>query len=102
MYTEYKKIKNSITWILGKNKKEHYQNYFKSQKNNIKKVWKGIQEFINVKSKTDNTPTGLRVEDEYKTDLKEISNTFNDYFTSIADDILKKENMKAKRASKIF
>ena len=79
--------------------KEHYQNYFKNHKSNIKKVWKGIREIINVKSKTDNTPTCLRVGDEYKTDPKEISNTFNDYFTSIADEILKKENTKATRAS---
>ena len=56
----------------------------------MQKIWKGIKEIINIKSKNFDHPTCLQVGDQNITDPIAISNTFNDYFTSIADKILEK------------
>ena len=62
-------------------------------KNNLQKIWKGIKEIINIKSKNFDYPTCLQDGDDNNTDPIAISNYFNDYFTSIADVILKNVNI---------
>ena len=54
------------------------------------KIWKGIKEIVNIKSKHFNQPTCLVENDKTITNPNEIANSINQYFTSIADDILKK------------
>ena len=56
----------------------------------MNKIWKGIKEIINIKTKNFDQPTCLIQNQKTITDPKEISNCFNQYFTSIADVILKK------------
>ena len=70
-------------------KKNYYQKYFTEHSNNVKKLWIGIKEIINVKYKSYDTPNCLEVDKESITDNTEICNKFNDYFSSIADNILK-------------
>ena len=53
-------------------------------------MWKGIKDIINVKSKNFAQPTCVIHCDKNVSDPNEIANSFNKYFTSIADDILKK------------
>ena len=73
-----------------KRKKDYYKKYFTENKNNIQKIWKGIKEIINIKPKNFDHPTCLQHGDVNITDPIAISNSFNDYFTSIADKILDK------------
>ena len=47
-------------------------------------------------------PTCIQVEDVNITDHTAICNSFNDYFTSIADEILKNVNKKAQNHTEIF
>ena len=67
----------------------HYTKYFNQYSNNIKKIWIGIKNIINIKPKDDNSPNCIEVNNELVTDTKDICNNFNDYFTTVADKILR-------------
>ena len=56
----------------------------------MKKIWQGIKDIVNIKSKNFDQPSCIQNGDKTITEPLEISNSFNKYFTSIADNILKK------------
>ena len=58
--------------------------FFSTNKNNLRKIWKGIKEIINIKSKNFDQPTCILQDEKAITNQNEISNCFNQYFTSIA------------------
>ena len=82
-------LKNEITSLTRESKKEYYTTYFSNNKKNLNKIWKGIKDIINVKSKNYDQPTCVIQGDKNVSNPNEIANSFNKYFTSIADDILK-------------
>ena len=88
MHVEYKSLKNRITSLIYFSKKEHYKKYFNQYSNNIKKVWIGIKNIINIKTKDQSSPNCIEVGNELITDNKEICNNFNNYFSTVADKIL--------------
>ena len=47
---QFNALKNDITHLTRTGKKEYYKKYFEENKNNLRKVWKGIKEIINIKS----------------------------------------------------
>ena len=48
-----------------------------------------IKNIINIKTKDHNSPNCIEVNNELITDNKEICNNFNEYFTTVADKILR-------------
>ena len=88
-YEEYRVLKNNLNEIIKSSKKIHCEKYFTKNSNNPKKIWKGIKEIINIKSKNYDIPTCIQVGNNIITDPLKICNSFNEYFTSIADVILK-------------
>ena len=83
-----------ITNLIRKSKKNFYNNYFLEHSKNARKLWSGINGIINVKPKLNTMPTCIEKQINKNksvsiTQPKEIANTFNNYFTSIADKILK-------------
>ena len=102
LYDKFKDLKNQITEMTRTAKKSFYNDYFTRNKNNLKKIWKGIKEIINIKSKNYDYPTCLQVGDNNITDPIVISNTFNDYFTSIASEILKKRKYNGSKTFRDF
>ena len=89
--TEYKIIKNETTRLTRQSKKEYYNQYFSATTNNLQNIWKGIKEIINIKTKKHSYPTCIIDENNTITNPKEIANSFNRYYTSVADDILNKK-----------
>ena len=83
--------KNEITRLTRNNKKDYYDRYFTKHKKNLSKTWQGIKEIINIKTKTSDYPSCIIVDGVTITDPSEIASKFNDFYTSIADDILQKE-----------
>ena len=69
---------------------------------NLQKTWKGIKEIINIKSKNFDYPTCLQVGDANITEPTAITNSFHDYFTSIADEILKKRKYNGTKSYRDF
>ena len=85
----YKVLKNKTNSLIYHSKKNYYTKYFNQYSNNIKKIWIGIKNVINIKSKDHNSPNCIEVNNELITDNKDICNNFNKYFTTVADKILK-------------
>ena len=102
IYEQFKILKHDITHLTRSGKKAYYQKYFSENKDNLQKIWKGIKEIINIKSKNYDYPTCLQVGDVNITDPIAITNSFNDYFTSIADEILKKRKYNGSKSYKDF
>ena len=88
-HTEYKLIRNRIVNLIKISKQNFYQNYFTANNNNLRKIWQGIKEIINVKNKCNDTPSCISDNNKLLTNPKDISNSFNNYFTNIAGNILK-------------
>ena len=86
--TEFKYLKNEITALIRQSKKDYYNQYFTTNTNNLQKIWKGIKEIINIKSKNHSHPTCILENKKTITNPKEIADSFNKYYTSVASDIL--------------
>ena len=102
LFGQFKNLKSEITSLTRTGKKAYYQKYFTENKDNLQKVWKGIKEIINIKSKNFDYPTCLSVGESNLTDPTAITNSFNDYFTTIADEILKNANTMVQDRSGTF
>ena len=48
--TEYKTLRNRITYIINISKKTHYQQFFAENCANIRKTWTGIKNIINIRN----------------------------------------------------
>ena len=55
-----------------------------------KKVWKGIRQLVNLKSRSGSTPTKLLVEDVEINDPKSMADAFNNFFANIGYNLNKK------------
>ena len=88
-YNEYKVLKNRITELIRISKQNFYRNYFTENNNNLRKIWIGIKEIISIKSKNQDTINSILHEDKTISNPSEIANSFNTYFSTIADKLLK-------------
>ena len=95
---EFKMLKNELQTETRQSKKAYYNKYFTENKDNLQKIWKGIKEVINIKTKNFSHPTCIIDENKSTiTDPQQIANSFNKYYTSIASDILKKRKFNGTR-----
>ena len=97
IFTEYKSKRNEINELININKKKLYQNYFTESNKNLRKIWQGIKEIINLKAKNYDLPTCIIEKNETITDPFRISNQFNNYFSEIADNILKERKYEGEK-----
>ena len=54
-----------------------------------KKVWKGIRQLVNLKSRSGSTPTRLLVEDVELNDPKSMADAFHNFFANIGNNLTK-------------
>ncbi len=101
IFKEFKNIKNDVTASTRASKKAYYQSYFTKHKQDLKKTWEGIREIINIKSKNYDHPTCITHDNKNITDPADIANKFNDYYTTVADNILDKRKYNGKQSFKI-
>ena len=102
LFDQFKVLKNEVTYLTRSGKRAYYKKYFADNKDNLQKIWKGIKEIINIKSKNYDYPTCIQNGDVNLTDPIAISNSFNDYFTSIADNILEKRKYNGTKSYRDF
>ena len=81
---EYKTYKKLLPNITKKSKENYYKQYFKDNKNNLIKVWKGIKEIILIKKTNKPHLNCLKIGEEYSTDSEKMAKHFNKYFSTIA------------------
>ena len=71
---------------MKKSKQAYYDKYFERNWNNIKNTWKGIKSLISLKTVASSVPTVLSLDNgDTITNPYDITNTFNNYFASIAE-----------------
>ena len=73
---QFKLLKNEITSLTRESKKQYYKTFFSANKNNLSKIWKGIKEFVNIKSKNFDQPNCLIDNGKNITNPNEIANSF--------------------------
>ena len=73
--------------LCRRSKNIDYQRFFTENLRNAKNTWEGIKSIINIYSTMKIGPTSLMVNNELISDPKEIANTFNNYFSTIAKDL---------------
>ncbi|XP_065679802.1 uncharacterized protein LOC136094122 [Hydra vulgaris] len=89
-FQKFKYYRNQISNLLRYSKKTYYSTYFNQNLNNLKNTWKVIKSIISIKSKNSNNIDSLNINNKTIINKKIISNAFNDYFSSIADNLAKK------------
>ena len=58
---KYKTYRNKLSILLKVRKRNYYQNYFRSNLSNFKKIWSGIKEIVNLNKKgSRGVPTKLK------------------------------------------
>ena len=90
LHEQYKALKNRINVLIYYSKKDYYAKYFDKYSNNIKKIWQGIKGIINIKTKDQDSPNCIEVNNDLVTNNTQICNEYNNYFSTVADNILKK------------
>ena len=85
---KYKTYRNKLNILLKISKRNYYQNYFTSNSCNLKTIWAGIKEIVNLNKKgTRGIPTKLEEGDSEITNAKEMANKFNKFFSSIGANV---------------
>ena len=97
--TEYKTLRNRITYTINMSKKNHFHHYFAENCDNIRKTWTGIKNIINIRTMTKNQPSSLLIDKSLKTNPTDIAEGFNAYFSSIAEKLLPKQTPGTKHFS---
>jgi len=89
-HTKYKELRNKIRDTTRKSQKEYLQEFFAKNIKNIKNTWKGIKSIIKINSSNRNQPNSLLVNNKLVSEPKQVAETFNEYFSSIAEKLQKK------------
>ena len=76
-HTKFKLYRTKINHLLKVSKNNYYNNYFHVHMSDSKKVWKGIRQLVNLKSRSGSTPAKLLVEDIEINDPKSMADAFN-------------------------
>ena len=77
--------------LLKDSKQQYFTDFFKNNKNDIKKTWKGIKSITSMKNKNNNdSPTSIIHEENFIADPLSIANVFNDFFSTVAQKVQSK------------
>lgn len=82
-FTKYKYYRNKISQLLRTSKQDYYQKYFQINNKNMKNIWCGIKELINLKSRGSNPPSKISIGNTTIKDPKAIAIAFNQHFSNI-------------------
>ena len=83
-HNEYQDYRNMLSTILKQSKTNYCNHYFETNWNSIKNTWKGLKSSLNIKNISAEIPKALTVDGPTIFNPVEISNIFNNYFSSIA------------------
>ena len=89
LFAKFKSYRNKISNLLSSGKKNYYIN-FQENLNDIKSTWKGIKEIININSTKSKQRINLNINKKIISDSKTIANSFNDFFSTVADKLSQK------------
>ena len=84
-HNSYKIDRNLLSTLLKRAKEKYFTNFFNENIKDIKKTWKGIKTLVSMKQKNNDTPSLITKDEKYINDPVSIANTFNNFFTSVAE-----------------
>ena len=84
-FSNYKNYRNLLSTLLKRAKEKYFTNFFNENIKDIKKTWKGIKTLISMKQKNNDTPSLITKYEKCINDPASIANTFNKFFTSVAE-----------------
>ena len=85
-FAQYKLYRNKISALTRVSRKNYYHPFFADNLNNMKNTWNGINSLINGKNIKSRSISSLkRLNNDITTDALEISNIFNNYFSSVGE-----------------
>ena len=91
IYEDYKVERNNVVELTRRSKLSFYKSYFTANSKNLRKVWQGIKNLININSKTNDAPSCISDGNgNLISDPTQISETFCDQYTNVAQNILNK------------
>ena len=89
LHEAYKSERNNVIELTRKSKLTFYKSYFSANSKNLRKVWQGIKNLINIKAKTNDAPSCISDRDgNLVTEPNQISEIFCDQYTNVAQNIL--------------
>ena len=74
-------------------KKKYYASYFKKHASNSKLQWQMINQILNKKSKEKRKISKINYKNRVVTESQDIADSFNDYFTNIAENLKSENNL---------
>ena len=83
----FKCYRNQIVNLCRRSKANFFTGYFHQNFRNIRKVWQGIRQIISLKAPSFAKPISLNIDGNVTSDPEKVANSFNSYFTSVADTI---------------
>ena len=89
-HKRYILYRNRIKQLIFFAKKKYYTSYFDRFEKNSKKVWAGINSIIHKSTKNNIDDIFINENGNVITDQKVVSNSFNRFYTSIADKLVEK------------
>ena len=89
----FKTYERILKNMIEESKQKYYFDTFSAQKNDIKKTWATIDEKLNRKKNTADFPEEFLYKEKTITDLKDIANSFNEYFSNIGPSLSEKIDM---------
>lgn len=89
-FQRYKLFRNTLNRVIKLSKQNYYSSYFKDFRKDSKKVWKGINEILNRNTVKSSQIIKLNTEGKLVSGDKKIANTFNTFFTNIAQTLANK------------
>ena len=89
-HNNYKIYRNLLSTLLKRAKEKYFTKFFNKYIKNITKTWIRIKSLVSMKHKNNDTPSIIRNDKKYINDPITIANTFNNFFTSIAETVQSK------------
>ena len=84
----YKKFRNRVVSENRKSKIKYFDNYFSTNKANMKNLWTGIKTIIDTKSKSSlQNISQLVVNGKIHQDPQQMADVFNDFFVNVSSQV---------------
>ena len=86
LHNGVKQYRNYVNILTSNSKVNHHQKFFQDHKKNLCKTWEGVKMIVNINKTTKKQKKNKKNEDE-ETDPAILSQTFNKFFSTIAQKI---------------
>ena len=90
VWSQFKKARNEVNNLVKKTKRDYFMTQFNTAKRDPKNTWRLINEITSRKTSVNSNVKAIKQEGVKLTNSADITNTFNNYFTTIGDNLANK------------